>query len=297
MRPQINKLGTIDCDMVETNPIVFKDRLYRFESVRKNYHANVQENCYFRFVDCETGEVSQDFAYGYHLGRAFVEYGSVWVTAVTEPGSEYLEIFVTDDLKYWEQRSLLHLPGWEMYNSSVCTGKEKHGFVVMFGVGMPKEEAGVPLTARFATSDLLGHWVLTSRRWTYARGRYTAPHCLRYANGYYYNFYLEANKDKTYEQCVVRSKNLYQWEKSPLNPVLKASPEDRRIANPALTAEQRERIATAVNISNSNIGFCEYQGKLVINYSWGDQHGVEHLALAEFEGTEVEFLEGWFPEA
>ncbi|MFQ6040458.1 MAG: hypothetical protein ACE5PV_06340, partial [Candidatus Poribacteria bacterium] len=30
-KPQIEKLGTIDCDMVETTPIVFHGRLYRFE--------------------------------------------------------------------------------------------------------------------------------------------------------------------------------------------------------------------------------------------------------------------------
>ena len=39
-RPTIKKLGTIDLLMVETTPVVFKDRLYRFEYVRDNYHAN-----------------------------------------------------------------------------------------------------------------------------------------------------------------------------------------------------------------------------------------------------------------
>ena len=31
-RPQILKLGTIDVDLVETTPVVFKDKLYRFET-------------------------------------------------------------------------------------------------------------------------------------------------------------------------------------------------------------------------------------------------------------------------
>ena len=34
VKPRIEKLGTIDCDMVETTPIVFGGRLYRFEYVR-----------------------------------------------------------------------------------------------------------------------------------------------------------------------------------------------------------------------------------------------------------------------
>src|SRR5438046_10300176 len=38
-RPLIKKLGTIDCDMVETTPVVLKNCLYRFEYVRDNSHA------------------------------------------------------------------------------------------------------------------------------------------------------------------------------------------------------------------------------------------------------------------
>ena len=72
-------------------------------------------------------------------------------------------------------------------------------------------------------------------------------------------------------------------------------PEDKRIANPKLTAEQRERIAKAEDINNSDIDFCAYDGHLVINYSWGNQHGTEFLAEAEFPGTLAEFLEGWYP--
>src|SRR5438105_2742669 len=36
-RPAIHKLGTIECDMVETTPIVFQGKLYRVEYVRENY--------------------------------------------------------------------------------------------------------------------------------------------------------------------------------------------------------------------------------------------------------------------
>ena len=87
----------------------------------------------------------------------------------------------------------------------------------------------------------------------------------------------------------------FTGESSPLNPVLRASDEDRQIANLSLTPEQRERVREAENTNNSDIDFCEYQGHLVINYSWGDQHGVEHVAEARFDGTLAEFLTGWFP--
>ena len=49
MKPQITKLGTIDCDLVETTPVVFKGTLYRFEYVRAQYSGNPTGKTYFRF--------------------------------------------------------------------------------------------------------------------------------------------------------------------------------------------------------------------------------------------------------
>ena len=34
-RPLIVKTGTIDCDLVETTPVVFKNNVYRYEYVRQ----------------------------------------------------------------------------------------------------------------------------------------------------------------------------------------------------------------------------------------------------------------------
>ncbi len=191
MKPRIDKLGTLDCDLVETNPVLFANRLYRFDYVRPGYGPNDTGDSYFRFVDWETQEPTAD----------------------------------------------------------ECT---------------------------------------------YAKDRYTAPHCLRYANGWYYNFYLEAHEG--YEQRVVRSRDLIHWEASPLNPVLRASDDDRRIANDALSAADRQRIAVGENLNNSDIDFCQWQGQLWLTYAWGNQRGVEFLAAARYDGTEIEFLEGWFPD-
>jgi hypothetical protein len=78
-------------------------------------------------------------------------------------------------------------------------------------------------------------------------------------------------------------------------PLPRASDEDRQIANSQLTQVERQRIGSARNINNSDLDFCEFQGQLIINYSWGNQQGVEHLAEAVYEGTEERFLRGWFP--
>src|SRR2546428_4528209 len=85
-RPLIRKLGTIDLDLVETTPVVFKGRLYRFEWVREGYWNNQRKTNYFRFVDHETGEASPSFADGHEFGSAFVNGNTVYVTGTQARG-------------------------------------------------------------------------------------------------------------------------------------------------------------------------------------------------------------------
>jgi len=290
-RPLIEKIGTVDCDMVETTPVVFNGRLYRFEYVRTNYWDNKTRDSYFRFVDHETGVKTAPFAKGYDFGSAFVLDNTVYVTAVDEGNGEQVYIFKSRDLENWEQWMAFKRPGWGMFNTSMI--KVKNKFVLMFEVGKPESEAGERFTARFATSEDLKTWEILSKDHNYARDRYTAPHCLRYLDGYYYDFYLEAFHG--YETRVVRSKDLIQWEPSPLNPVLTASAKDKQLANKILPDSLIQRIAKADDWNNSDIDFCEYQGRLIINYSWGNQLGKEFLGEAVYRGTQDQFLKGWFP--
>ena len=282
-RPLVKKLGTVSVDIVETSPIVLHGKLYRCEWFRK-------AEC-FHFVDCETGRTTPQFAKGWCFASAFVDGDTVYVTG-TRPGKE-VQVWASRDLEQWDSWTALDLPGFNIFNTSIC--KANNQYALMFEIDKPVEQAGSPFTARFATSDDLKRWTVTPAECVYAKDRYTAPHCLRYFDGYYYDFYLESIHGG-YEQFVVRSKDFIHWDSSPLNPVLRASDEDRKIANPSLTAEQRQRIAIAKNLNNSDIDFCEYQNHLVIFYSWGDQVGTEHLAQAVYEGTTADFLRGWFPE-
>ncbi len=294
-RPMIRRLGTIDCDMVETSPVVFGGRVYRFEYVRVGHADNPTDKSCFRFVDHETGEKTKPFAEGYVFGSAFVDGDTVYVTGTSTEAQwtgQRVRMFASKDLETWESWDALDLPGFGICNTSICKAEDE--YVMMFEIHLPADQAGVAFTARFAKSRDLRTWEVTPPECVYAKDRYTAPHCLRYLDGWFYDFYLEAHNG--YEQRVVRSRDLVSWEASPLNPVLVACDDDKRIANPALTEEQRERIAGAVNLNNSDIDFCEFEGRLIINYSWGNQQGIEFLAEAEFDGTEAEFLRAWFPD-
>jgi hypothetical protein len=289
-RPLIIKRGTIDCDLVETTPVVFHKQVYRFEWVRPGYWANNLKQSYFRFVNRRTGDATPPFAMGHEFGSAFVAGKTMYVTGTSSKRST-IQMFASKDLKTWDSWTVFQDPNFGIFNTSLCkAGRE---YVLMFEIDRPVDQAGVAFTARFLKSKDLHHWELTPPECNYAKDRYTAPHCLRYLDGYFYDFYLEAHDG--YEMRVVRSKNLVHWEPSPLNPVLKASDEDRTVANPKLPPELCQRIAKAKNLNNSDIDFCEEGGQLLINYSWGNQQGTEFLAEATFAGTEKQFLRGWFP--
>lgn len=291
-RPLIIKSGTIDVDLVETTPVVFQNRVYRYEYVRPGYWDNKSGDSYFRFVDRETGISGKPFANGFHLGSAFVHKGTVFVTAVDIWDGEQIHVFSSKNMEDWDSWMAFELPGYGIFNTSLTWAKDK--YVLMFEIGKPEDIAGKRFTANFATSTDLKNWEILSSDHNYAKDRYTAPHCLRYFDGYYYNFYLEAHNG--YEMRVVRSKNLINWEPSPLNPVLSFSNDDKLIANGNLSAELQQRINNAENRNNSDIDFCEFKGNLIINYSWGNQRGEEFLAEAMYAGTLEQFLMGWFPQ-
>jgi hypothetical protein len=88
-------------------------------------------------------------------------------------------------------------------------------------VGKPPEVVGVPFTMRFAESKNLLDWNLLPESCVYTKERYSACPALRFLDGSFYTFYLEARAGPSYETYIVRSRDLIRWDPSPFNPVLK----------------------------------------------------------------------------
>ena len=290
-KPLIRKLGTIRCDMVETTPLVYRDTLYRFESVRPHSQnpANPQERSFFRFVDVNAGTAGAPFGYGRHLGSAFAEKDFVAVTGVNGTwGGDTVTVFRSADLTDWTETDAT-FPGMRIFNTCLC---RKDGRYVM----LIESDEGVPFTFRFAVSDDLARWELLPEEYAFQKDRYAGGPAIYTLpdDPYYYVLYLEAYPGPCYANCIARSADLTEWEYSPLNPVLMYGDEDRQIADTRLTAEERERVGRALNINNSDAELCEYQGQTVIYYSWGCQRGIEFLAQAEFAGTPKELLQSFF---
>jgi hypothetical protein len=137
--------------------------------------------------------------------------------------------------------------------------------------------------------------MLDTMDYSYCRDRYTACPCLRYVDGYYYIICLESAPFHRWIPYIARSRDLKEYELGVINPVMWFDNEDKKVICPErFTAEELDYIAHAVNCNNSDFDMCEYRGKTVITYSWGNQYGKEFLALAEYDGTQEEFLKSFF---
>src|SRR5262249_52026226 len=150
----------------------------------------------FRFIDVATGKVTPDFAKGQHLGCAFVDGDKVYAFGVNKWGGSKITLFRSNDIEKWEERLALELPGWEVFNTSVC--KADGRYVMAVEVGGPKEVVGVPFTIFFAESKELLDWKLLPQECVYSKEKYTACPALRYFEGYFYMLYLEAKRGPTY---------------------------------------------------------------------------------------------------
>ncbi len=306
-KPVIRKLGTINCNnIVETTPLVYKGELYRFEVVRRksftseNARADWSEiddlPC-LRFVHVKTNTSTPCFAEGHSFGFAYTENDIMYVVTGSRAawGSDGLVFYRSTDLVTWEQYSKIDLPGWKIYNMNIT--KMDGVYTLLIEISEPVEECNVPFTFRFLQSADLKNWTLTPSDCVFQKDRYAGSPSIYAFEGdpYYYVGYLEAYPNQCYANCIARSKNLKDWEYSPINPVLMYDEsEDKKIGSPFLTPADRSRIDAALDINNSDMELCEYLGRTIIYYSWGDQRGTEFLAEACYEGGMHELLKAFF---
>jgi len=299
--PLITKIGTVDtAHQADGSFIVFQNQLYylRWQGTENGY-----QNGYFQFSKDKTGETAPPFARGYGCGQAMVDKGTIYVSSTndidTADGQNKIFIHASTDMVNWQVRQALDLPGWFVFKSSTCKADSR--YVMMLEVFKSPSEGRSGAYCRFATSQDMIHWKMTpSECWFDNGDGFAAGHFLRYLDGKFYVFYL--GKDPVnggWAMYVARSSDLIQWEKSPLNPVLRASEEDRKIANPNLSAEQRAWIAKKTDINNSDMYYVEYDGQVMIDYFWDDQTADpvgRGVGRAIYRGTETQFLHGWFRE-
>jgi len=286
------KRGIIGVRLAEATPLVWNGRLYRFEWYRlpliarlhSYYEESMGEMC-FRFVDFETGDYSKSFAYGYTFGSAYEENGTLY--ALGTLGGR-IDIFVSGDMESWEQRTIIDLPGTELYNTSLCKCPE--GYILAFETGP------YPFTINFACSADIIHWdIMPMDEYAWGKDFYAACPTIRWYDGWYYLLYGEELPRYRYAMYIARTKDFKTMELGIQNPIFYATDEDRYIEHPEkFTQKELELLELTTDVGDLDFDLCEFNGKTIITYTWGNQMGDEFLNWAEYDGPMGEFLKSHF---
>lgn len=299
---KITKLGTVKPDYVESTPFVWKDELVIFEWVRADSWAhNGNEHGYYHIFNPAKNTVSKPFGYDHAFGSSYEEDGTVYVHGVkgSDGWTNQIDMFWSTDLENWESKEeVIKVPNdMCVFNTSVCKGK--NGYVMAIEVGTREGNhplIGCNFTIIFAVSKDLFNWeILPIERYIYSKERYTACPSIRYYDGYYYMVNLESAPFHRWIPYIVRTTDLETWEIGEINPFMTPDDDDKKLLYPErLTEQEKEYIENAFNCNTSDIDFCDYNGKTVVTYSWGNQYGKEFLAMAEYDGSLQELLESHF---
>ena len=273
-RPPLQEETLILRDACEVSPLVWKERLCLFVCHRPA-SGGTKEDYYLTISDVETGEELARFGNGYSLASAVVLSGTLYVSAsrFEENNWNDVTLFTSTDLQTWTQKvAVTQEPNEHLFNSSICQGPD--GYVMAYESNDPAYPA---FTIKFAQSQDLETWTKLPDA-TFGTDRYTACPTIRYANGYYYVFYLEQRTPRWFfETYVTRSADLKVWYRSPLNPVL--SP---------------QQIDDGINASDPDL--VEFQGKTYLYYAVGDQLTWMNIKRATYPVPLADFLNAWFPE-
>ncbi|MDD4771977.1 MAG: hypothetical protein PHZ09_00030 [Eubacteriales bacterium] len=302
MSNKFRKKGLLDIDIVETTPIVWKGDLWRCEWFRPLHYANTDHVSCGRFVNMETGETSAIFAEGQCFHSAYTENNTLYVYSVngydTSDGNNTINLYRSTDMINWKESTALTMPeDWKFYNNSVCLCGDT--YYMALEIGQPAAVTGVPFTIVYAVSKNLVDWhMLDTDKYIYTKEFYSACPVIRWSDGYFYIIYLERQPHLKYNFApfIIRTRDLEHYERCPY-PVFEYGDgeADKYIQNRTIfTPEQIEYIESSEDNNNSDVDFCDYNGKTVILYSWGNQLGREFLAEAEYNGPSGEWLASFF---
>ncbi len=258
-------------EVCEAAPLVYNGRLLLLECIRPASGGTL-EDYYITLRDVESGELKARFAEGHSLASAIVQGGEVYVFASRYENGLWNDVtlFRSSDLEHWSKQVVLRQePTEHLFNTSVCAAGER--FVMAYESDDPQY---VPFTVKFAESPDLVQWTPIPEA-IFGPERYAACPCLRYVDGQFYLLYLEHRTPAWwFETFLSRSRDLLRWEPSPRNPIL--APEEGE------------------DINTSDPDLAEFEGKVYLYYSIGDQRTYAKLKRAVFPGTLREFFQWCF---
>ncbi|HOJ59529.1 MAG TPA: hypothetical protein PK878_04525 [bacterium] len=268
---KLRKEDRIINEYCEISPLEWQGQLCLLECIRPAAEGE-QNQYYLRIREADTGKILARFGEGYSLACAFVQDSTVYVYASRwGEGNRWndVNLLMSSDLQNWQSRVVIQQENEHLFNSSVCATDQ--GYVMAYESDDPQY---TPFSVKFAVSRDLVNWSKVPDA-VFLKDRYAACPCIRYAGGYYYLLYLEHRAPRWYfETYLARSKDLYEWEWSAANPVLRPDWNE------------------GINASDPDI--IEYRGNTYLYYCIADQLTWAKIKRAMYPGPLREFFEGYF---
>jgi len=275
--PRLRKLPFAIAGGMENTPVVFRGRPLLALNHRDDAKAHTPEYAkamHLYVKDLVTGREVARFGEGHSFASAVVDGPSLHVFGSRGDQDWFHEIarFTTDDLESWRRETALEPePGEALLNVSVC--RDDRGWLMAYESNKP-----VSFCFKFARSDDLARWEkVPGLTFAGINDEYSACPVIRYFAPYYYAIYLHAAVEgrKGWTSYLARSRDLAEWELSPLNPILEASDGE--------------------GINNSDVDLFEWEGRTYLFYATGDQSTWSAARVAQFDGPMKAFFESAFP--
>jgi hypothetical protein len=275
--PKLTKLPFAIGRGMENTPFEFGGRPMIALNHRDDTKAHTPaygDSMYLYIQDLVTGQEVSRFGEGHSFASAVVDGQAVHVFGSRGDQDWFHEIdrFSSTDLKTWTKSpAITPEPGENLFNVSVC--RDDQGWLMAYESNQP-----VQFCFRFARSKDLNEWEkVPGLTFAGAGDEYSACPVIRYFAPYYYVIYLHAATPDHpgWTSYLARSKDLADWELSPLNPILAASEGE--------------------GANNSDVDLFEREGKTYLVYATGDQATWSAARMAQFDGPMQSFFESFFP--
>ena len=308
--PVFERKGVINATE-EMTPFVFKGKLYRLENVdNKSYAGGCKDEILkgattsFAIIrEVESRKIISKVGAGEYFYSLYTENDKVYVfgTVSNNPsgwhGGNTVVLYESDDLFNWTKKELFKKEDWLMFNTSVT--KDDDGYALLVELQKPVEIVGPHhFTYMFAKSKDLINWEWLDTKTAYPQDRYAGGPKMHYLNGYYYVFAVTELPGPVYCTYLTRTKDFLTWQFGKYNPFMLVNNDDMKVSKDAcddLTEELRAKVPHGFYISHSDLDFCEYNGKVILDYSIGDQRGRWAFNCeAIYHGTLQEMLENFF---
>ncbi len=264
---------------MENSPLVFGDRpllALNYRDDAKNNTDAYKASMYLFLRDLRTGQEIARFGEGHSFVSAFVNGPELNVFASEGTDRDWFQSiyrFTSTDLQTWRRELAIPQEGGEhLFNCSVS--RDDQGFLMAYESNQP-----VTFCFKFARSADLSRWEkIPGLVFAGQDGKeYSACPVIRYFAPYYYVIYLHAAipSHNGWVSFLARSKDLADWELSPANPILEASPGE--------------------GINNSDVDMFEWEGNTYLYYATGDQATWGSVRVAMHAGPMRQFFEACFP--